>query len=301
MSAVPFVYEESVAYGRGERLSPRVRRVVADNASAFTYHGTGTYIVGSGEVAVIDAGPADPRHIDAILGATRGETITHQLVTHTHMDHSPGAALLKQATGAKTWAFGPHGSGRPEPGIVVEEGADHDFAPDNRVRHGERIKGSGWTMEAVFTPGHTSNHMCFCLEEQKALFSGDHVMGWSTTVVSPPDGDMAAYMASLALLLERDDEVFYPTHGPAITDPKTHVAALIDHRRGREAQIIAQLEAGRERIADMVEVMYADVHPRLHPAARRSVLAHLIHMTETGRVLTDGAPEEGSVYRLPGG
>jgi glyoxylase-like metal-dependent hydrolase (beta-lactamase superfamily II) len=299
MSAVPFVYEDSVAYGRAERLSPRVRRIVADNASAFTYHGTGTYIVGSGEVAVIDAGPADPRHIDAILKAVEGETVTHQLVTHTHMDHSPGAALLKQATGAQTWAFGPHGSGRPEPGIVVEEGADHDFKPDHRVRHGDRIDGAGWSAEAVFTPGHTSNHMCFALTDEKALFSGDHVMGWSTTVVSPPDGDMAAYMASLALLLERDDEVFYPTHGPAITDPKAHVAALIDHRRGREAQIMAQLEAGRHTIADMVEVMYAEVQPRLHPAARRSVLAHLVHMTEAGRVETDGAPEETSVYRLP--
>jgi len=299
MSKVPFVSETSVAYGRAEALSGLVRRVVADNPSAFTYHGTGTYIVGHGEVAVVDAGPADPRHIDAILAATRGETITHQLVTHTHMDHSPGAALLKQATGARTWAFGPHGSGRPEPGIVVEEGADHDFRPDHRVRHGDRVEGSGWTVEAVFTPGHTSNHMCFALAGEQVLFSGDHVMGWSTTVVSPPDGDMAAYMASLDLLLHRDDRTYYPTHGPAITDPKRLVTALIDHRRGREAQIVAQLEAGRHLIADMVEVMYADVHPRLHPAARRSVLAHLIHMTETGKVLTDGAPEEGSVYRLP--
>jgi glyoxylase-like metal-dependent hydrolase (beta-lactamase superfamily II) len=298
MSKIPFVYEESVAYGRAERLSPRVRRVVADNASAFTYHGTGTYIVGSGEVAVIDAGPADPRHIDAILAATRGETITHQLVTHTHNDHSPGAALLKQATAAETWAFGPHGSGRPEPGIVVEEGADHEFSPDHRVRHGDRIEGEGWNVEAVFTPGHTSNHVCFALTEDQALFSGDHVMGWSSTVVSPPDGDMAAYMASLALLLDRHDAVYYPTHGPAITDPKTHVAALIAHRRERERQIMAQLKAGRHTIADMVEIMYADIHPRLHPAARRSVLAHLIHMTETAKVVTDGAPEEGSVYRL---
>ncbi len=301
MPSVPFVYEDNVAYARATDVSPLVRRVVADNPSAFTYHGTGTYIIGRGEIAVVDAGPADPRHIDAILEATSGETITHQLITHTHMDHSPGAALLKQATGAATWAFGPHGSGRPEPGIVVEEGADHDFTPDHRVRHGDVIEGAGWTVEAVFTPGHTSNHMCFCLRNEQTLFSGDHVMGWSTTVVSPPDGDMAAYMASLALLLERDDWLIYPTHGPAITDPQTHVAALIDHRRGRETQIVAQLASGPRTIADMVEVMYADIHPRLHPAARRSVLAHLIHMTETAKVVADGPPSETSIYSLPDG
>lgn len=299
MSTIPFVHEETVTYRAVTRSSPLIRRVVADNASAFTYHGTGTYIIGHGEVAVVDAGPADPKHIDAILAALDGETVTHQLVTHTHMDHSPGTALLKQATGAETWAFGPHGSGRPEPGIVVEEGADHEFEPDHEVRHGDVIEGDGWSAEAVFTPGHTSNHMCFCLREENALFSGDHVMGWSTTVVSPPDGDMAAYMKSLEMLLGRDDQVYYPTHGPAITDPVTHVRALIDHRLAREVQIMAQIEAGTHAIADMVEVMYADVHPRLHPAARRSVLAHLIHMTETGRVVTDGPPEETSVYKLP--
>ncbi len=299
MSAVPFVFEESVAYRQVTQISPLVRRVVADNPSAFTYHGTGTYIIGRGDVAVVDAGPADPRHIDAVLAALDGETVTHQLVTHTHMDHSPGAALLKQATGAETWAFGPHGSGRPEPGIVVEEGADHDFAPDHEIRHGDVIEGSGWSVEAVFTPGHTSNHICFGLREESALFSGDHVMGWSTTVVSPPDGDMAAYMKSLELLLSRDDRIYYPTHGPAITDPAAHVRALIDHRLAREAQIMQQIGSGTHTIADMVEVMYADVHPRLHPAARRSVLAHLIHMTETGRVLTDGPPTETSIYRQP--
>ena len=195
--AVPFVHEQSVAYGVAARVSPLVRRVVADNPSAFTYHGTGTYIIGHGEVAVVDAGPADPRHVEAILEATRGETITHQLVTHTHSDHSPATAPLKAASGASTWAFGPHGSGRATGEVVVEEGGDMDFRPDHKVRHGDVIAGKGWTVECVFTPGHTSNHMCFALREERALFSGDHVMGWSTTVVAPPDGDMAAYMRSL--------------------------------------------------------------------------------------------------------
>ena len=299
MAAIPFVHEDAVAYGAPTRVSPLIRRVVADNPSGFTYHGTGTYIVGHGEVAVIDAGPADPRHVEAILAATAGETITHQLVTHTHSDHSPAAALVKQATGARTWAFGPHGSGRAEGAVKVEEDGDHEFRPDHRVRHGDIIEGAGWTMECVFTPGHTSNHMCFALTQEQALFSGDHVMGWSTTVVSPPDGDMAAYMASLAHLLARDDATYYPTHGPAIVEPKPHVTALIAHRESREAQILACVGRGVTTIPQMVEQMYAAVDRRLHPAARRSVLAHIVHMSETGRLLCDGPPDEDKSYRLP--
>jgi len=296
--AVPFVYEESVTYGRATGMSPLVRRVMADNPSAFTYHGTGTYIIGRGEVAVIDAGPAIAAHVEAILAATKGETITHQLVTHTHSDHSPAAALLKQATGAETWAFGPHGSGRAEGAAVVEEGGDHAFRPDHKVRHGDVVEGSGWTVECVFTPGHTSNHMCFALNQERTLFSGDHVMGWSTTVVSPPDGDMAAYMRSLDHLLERDDLLYRPTHGPAITDPRTHVRELRAHRMAREEQILGCLKEGVATIPEMVEVMYAAVDRALHPAARSSVLAHIVHMMETGRVACDGPPGERSVYRL---
>lgn len=296
---IPFVHEQSVRYGLPTAVSPLVRRVVADNPSGFTYHGTGTYIVGRGAVAVIDAGPADPRHVAAILAATKNETITHQLVTHTHSDHSPAAALLKDATGAKTWAFGPHGSGRAEGDVVVEEGGDMAFRPDHKVRHGDVIEGEGWTVDCVFTPGHTSNHMCFALREEKALFSGDHVMGWSTTVVSPPDGDMAAYMRSLRMLLERDDALYYPTHGPAITEPATHVRELIAHRENREAQILACVGQGVATIPEMVETMYAAVDRSLHPAARQSVLAHVIHMVETRRLACDGPPSRTSVYRLP--
>lgn len=297
--AIPFVYEDSVRYGTATEVSPLIRRVVADNPSGFTYHGTGTYIVGRGAVAVIDAGPADPRHVEAILAATKNETITHQLITHTHSDHSPAAALLKEATGARTWAFGPHGSGRAEGDVVVEEGGDTDFRPDHKVRHGDVIEGEGWTVDCVFTPGHTSNHMCFALREEKALFSGDHVMGWSTTVVSPPDGDMAAYMRSLRMLLERDDTLYYPTHGPAITEPATHVRELIAHRENREAQILACVGKGIATIPEMVEIMYAAVDRSLHPAARQSVLAHVIHMVETRRLACDGPPAQGTTFRLP--
>lgn len=294
--AIPFVYEESVQYGAATEVSPLVRRVMADNPSNFTYHGTGTYIIGHGEVAVVDAGPALPRHVDAILEATAGETITHQLITHTHSDHSPAARLLKEATGAQTWAFGPHGSGPVDGAAVVEEGADHDFKPDHKVCHGDIIEGAGWTAECVFTPGHTSNHMCYALRQEKALFSGDHVMGWSSTVVSPPDGDMAAYMRSLELLLKRDDASFRPTHGTAITDPKNHVRELIEHRRNRETQILACLKDGITTIPKMVEVMYASIDRALHPAARSSVFAHIIHMVETGQVGCEGAPAERSRY-----
>jgi len=297
--AIPFVYEDSVRYGRATQVSPLVRRVVADNPSGFTYHGTGTYIVGRGAVAVIDAGPADPRHVEAILAATRGETITHQLVTHTHSDHSPAAALVKQATGAQTWAFGPHGSGRATGDVVVEEDGDMAFRPDHRVRHGDVIEGEGWTVDCVFTPGHTSNHMCFALQEEKTLFSGDHVMGWSTTVVSPPDGDMAAYMRSLRLLLERDDARYLPTHGPAIDDPATHVRELIAHREKREAQILDCVRKGVTTIPEMVEIMYAAVDRSLHPAARHSVLAHVIHMVETRRLACDSPPAMRSPLGLP--
>ena len=296
--AIPFVYEDSIRYGTATEVSPLIRRVVADNPSGFTYHGTGTYIVGRGAVAVIDAGPADPRHVEAILAATKNETITHQLVTHTHSDHSPAAALLKEATGAKTWAFGPHGSGRAEGDVVVEEGGDMDFRPDHKVRHGDVIEGEGWTIECVFTPGHTSNHMCFALREEATLFSGDHVMGWSTTVVAPPDGDMAAYMRSLRLLLERDDSRYLPTHGPAIDNPATHVRELIGHREKREAQILNCVGKGVATIPEMVEIMYAAVDRSLHPAARHSVLAHVIHMVETRRLACDGPPAMRSVLRL---
>jgi glyoxylase-like metal-dependent hydrolase (beta-lactamase superfamily II) len=290
---IPFVRDIEFTYGDSDQVSPLIRRVVADNPSAFTYKGTGTYIVGHGKVAVIDPGPLLDAHVEALMHALEGETVTHILITHTHSDHSPAAAPLKKLTGAKTYGYGPHGSG------AGEEDGDTDFVPDVELRHGDMIFGDGWTIEAVHTPGHTSNHLCFALREEKVLFSGDHVMGWSTSIVSPPDGDMTAYMASLELLLGRDDETYWPTHGPAIRDPKTLVRAFIAHREDREHQIIAQLKAGRTRIADMVPVMYAAVDKRLHPAAARSVFAHMGRLVAQGRVVTDGPVTLGADYRLP--
>jgi glyoxylase-like metal-dependent hydrolase (beta-lactamase superfamily II) len=296
--AIPFVREIDIDYGRVDQVSPLVRRVTANNPGGFTYMGTGTYIIGKGTVAVIDPGPNDQAHIDALLKAVEGETVSHVLITHCHMDHSPAAAAFKAATGAKTYAYGPHGSGQPKDSVQIEEGADRDFMPDVEVRHGDVLEGPGWSVECVFTPGHTSNHMSFALREEKALFTGDHVMGWSTSIVSPPDGDMATYIASLELLLDRDDELYWPTHGPAITDPKPFVRSFIAHREDRERQIVEQISAGRTTIADMVPVMYEATDKRLHPAAARSVLSHVIKMVADGKLACDGDPSLSSAYRL---
>ena len=299
-SEIAFVRDLSFEYGVAQRLSPLVRRIVARNPSAFTFHGTGTFIVGQGKVAVIDPGPDLSEHSQALVAALAEEEVSHILVTHTHRDHSPAAKHLKQATGAPTYGFGPHGSGRPEAGGEVEEGADRDFAPDVVLRDGDRIEGEGWSFEAVHTPGHTSNHLCFALAEERTLFSGDHVMGWSTSIVSPPDGDMRAYMHSLHRLLERDEQLYRPCHGPPIEQPKSFVRSFIVHREGREEQIAACLREGHATIPVMVERMYVDVPKNLHPAAARSVLAHLVHMIETGRAQCDGPPREGAVYEAAG-
>ena len=298
---IPFVRHLEFEYGAVQQLSPLIRRVVARNPSPFTFHGTGTYIVGHGKVAVIDPGPDLPEHVDALISAVDGEEVSHLLITHTHRDHSPAAKHLKQAMGAPTHGFGPHGSGRPEATGCVEEGADHEFVPDVVVRDGNVIAGEGWTFEAVHSPGHTSNHVCYALLEEKALFSGDHVMGWSTSVIAPPDGHMQAYMQSLRRLLTRDDEIYWPTHGPPITMPKPFVEAYIAHREARERQIMDCLARGRTAIPEMVEAIYADIPRHLHPAAARSVLAHLVHMVETGRVSCDGRLGEDGAYALAPG
>ena len=295
--SIPFIQEDDVERGVATRVSPLVRRIVADNSSGFTYHGTGTFIVGEGDVAVIDAGPALAGHVEDILDATRGETVTHQFITHTHSDHSPAARLLREATGAEIWAYGP-APGGDDGATPVDESEDRAFAPDHLLCHGDRIDGPGWTIEAVHTPGHASNHMCYALDEEMTLFSGDHVMGWSTSVVSPPDGDMSAYLDSLEHVLERGDAILRPTHGAAITDPAAFVSALIDHRRMRDRQIIACLNDGIGTIAAMVETLYATTDRRLFPAARRSVLAHLIRLVDQGRVAADGTPDERTRYRL---
>jgi glyoxylase-like metal-dependent hydrolase (beta-lactamase superfamily II) len=296
---IPFVRDIDFEYGAVDQVSPLIRRVIARNGGPFTYTGTGTYIVGKGQVAVVDPGPLIDDHIEALTAALAGETVSHILITHTHLDHSPAAAPLKDATSARTFGYGPHGQGKLETGIVIEEGGDQEFKPDVTVRHGDVIQGDGWTIDSVYTPGHTSNHMCFALREEKALFTGDHVMGWSTSVVGPPDGDMTAYMDSLKLLLTRDDANYWPTHGPAVRDPKPFVKAFIAHREEREEQIAACLVQGVTSIKDMVAAMYADVDKRLHPAAALSVFAHLLNMISTGRAQTDGTAALDAVYRSP--
>jgi glyoxylase-like metal-dependent hydrolase (beta-lactamase superfamily II) len=287
---LPLLREDGVLYGTLAPLSPLVRRIVARNPGPFTYHGTGTYVVGRGRVAVIDPGPDLAEHVEALLEGLRGETISHVVVTHTHRDHSPAAAEVKRRTGAVVVGCAPHGVA----GEAVEEGADLAYAPDEELHEGDAVSGPAWTLRAVATPGHTSNHLCFAFPEEETLFSGDHVMGWSTTVVAPPDGDMAAYRASLAKLLERNERLYRPTHGPAIRDPKPHVAAYAAHRQEREDAILARLAAGDGTVEAIVRAVYLGLDPRLFRAAGRSVLSHLIELVARGAVVTDGTR-----YRLP--
>ena len=286
--AIPFLREFEPHYGEEVRVTPLISRIVANNPGPFTFKGTGVYIVGGSDVAVIDPGPDLPEHVAALKRALAGRRVTHILVTHCHSDHSPAARPLKEWSGALTYAFGPHGAARDEDGPKVEAGADMDFVPDIRVKDGEIIAGNGFTFEGVHTPGHTANHLCFALKEEKALFTGDHIMGWSTTVVTPPGGDMTDYIASVEKLERRDDRVLYPTHGAPVTDPKPFLAAYREHRLDRERQVLASIAAGRDTIPAMVEHMYAEVDKRLHPAASRSVLAHLIKLEREGRVALDG-------------
>jgi glyoxylase-like metal-dependent hydrolase (beta-lactamase superfamily II) len=291
--AIPFVKEFEPHYGELVAVTPLISRVVANNPGPFTFKGTGVYIVGGKDVAVIDPGPDLGEHVAALKRALAGKRVTHILVTHCHSDHSPAAKPLKEWSGAKTYAFGPHGRERDEFEAKVEAGGDMDFMPDIRVKDGEIIQGNGFTFECVHTPGHTSNHMCFALKEEKALFTGDHVMGWSTTVVTPPDGDMAEYIASVKKLQTRDDRILYPTHGAPVSDPKPFLAAYLEHRYERERQILAAIKDGLDTIPAMVARIYAAVDKKLHPAASRSVLAHLIQLENEGRV-----KHEGARYRL---
>lgn len=298
MSSIPFVREFEFKYGRCDQLSPLVRRVIAPNPGPFTFTGTGVFIIGSGDVAVIDPGPVDPLHEAALDAALEGESVTHVLVTHHHMDHSPLASRLAAKHGVKVYAMSPADT-PPEGGEVrMEAGDDASFRPDLEVADGDVFSGPGWTLTALHTPGHTSNHVCYALQEENTLFSGDHVMGWSTSVVSPPDGSMGDYIAQLERIRAMDFAIIRPTHGPEITETGPFLDAYIEHRRARERQILAELAAGRTRIRDMVESMYADIDRRLHPAAAHSVLGHMIHLVEKGLVRCDGEPGLDVDYRL---
>jgi glyoxylase-like metal-dependent hydrolase (beta-lactamase superfamily II) len=300
VTPIPFVPPLEVTYGEVEQVTPLIRRVVADNPSRFTYRGTGTYIVGRGRVAVVDPGPVLDSHRDALATALADDEVTNILVTHCHADHSPLAAWLRAHTGAPTLAFGPHAGGvDPDDDVVTEEAIDTAFTPDVRLRHGEVIEGDGWTIEALHTPGHTSNHLCYALREEQALFTGDHVMGWSTTVIAPPDGDMCAYLASLRLLLERDDAAYWPTHGGPVTEPEPFVEAYLAHRLEREAQVLDCVEQGMGEVPAIVARLYAAVPLSLHPAAARSVLAHLVKLRDDGLVACEGEPSAATRWAVP--
>jgi glyoxylase-like metal-dependent hydrolase (beta-lactamase superfamily II) len=284
-----FLREDALAPGVAEQAAPGVRRILCGNPGPFTFRGTNTYVIGRGRVAVLDPGPADAAHLAAILRAVAGEVVTRIIVSHTHRDHSPGVAALQAATGAPSFGFGPHMT-PPEQG---GEGGDHGFTPDTRLPDGAALEGEDWRLTALHTPGHCANHLCFALEDAAGggtLFSADHVMAWSTTVVSPPDGDMAAYMASLARLAAREDRLYLPGHGPALPEPARFVAALAAHRLEREAMVLDALRAARRATAlELVMPVYGPaLDARLVPGAARSLLAHLLKLAAEGAALRDG-------------
>lgn len=284
--------------GVPETLEPLVVRLLAPNASPYTYTGTQTYLVGTTDMAVIDPGPEDAAHIQAILAALAGRPLKAIVITHTHRDHSPGARPLKAATGAPIVGCAPLAI--DDNGIRSDAAFDHDYAPDRVLGDGDSVAGAGWTLTAIATPGHTSNHLCFALSredgaESGALFSGDHVMGWSTSIVSPPDGDMGDNIRSLEKLQAREDRIYYPGHGDPVENPKRLVRGMIGHRKQREGQILRLLREAPQRIPDMVARMYVGIDPRLFPAAERSVLAHLIDLRDRGLVT-----ETGDIWAISG-
>lgn len=287
------------AYGEAVPVAPGVARLTVNNPSAFTFHGTNSYIVGTDTLAVIDPGPENEAHLRALLAAIRGRPVSHILVSHTHADHSPLAARLAAETGAPVLAEGRHRPARPlRIGEVnpLDASGDVAFAPDVLLKHGEVVAGDGWALRAVFTPGHTANHLAFALEGTGILFSADHVMAWSTSIVAPPDGAMADYMASLDALLERDDRAYLPGHGGPVKQPAAFVRGLKAHRKMRERAIIERLRSGDRTVAEMVAAIYRDVDPRLHGAAGLSVLAHLEDLVGRGIVAVEDEPSIDAVY-----
>ncbi|MBY5538434.1 MBL fold metallo-hydrolase [Rhizobium leguminosarum] len=288
------------AYGRAVPVAPGVERITAENPGPFTFFGTNSYIVGSSSVAVIDPGPEDEAHFQALMAALGGREVTHIVVSHTHRDHSPLAKRLQAATGAVTVGQGPHRPARPlRAGEInpFSESSDLSFVPDIALSDGETISGDGWALSAVLTPGHTANHAAFALAGREILFSGDHVMAWSTSIVAPPDGSMADYMESLERLIEREDRLLLPGHGGPVTEPASFLRALKAHRLRREQAVLARVQAGDRQIAEMVKVIYRDTDPKLHGAAALSVLAHIEDLLERGEIAADGPPSLAAVYR----
>jgi len=300
---IPFDKDLKLAPDTVDEPMPGIRRIMANNPGPFTFKGTVSYIVGRDKVAIIDPGPDDPAHIGALLDAVCNETVTHIFVTHTHRDHSPAVPAIKAATGAKVYAEGPHRAARPlhiGEHNPLDASADRDFRPDVMLKDGEVVAGDGWAIEAVTTPGHTANHMSYALKDRDVLFAGDHIMAWATSIVAPPDGAMSDYMASLAKLAQRTEGIYFPGHGPAITDASRFVSYYILHRKAREASILHRLSKGSTDIPTIVRAIYIGIDPRLTGAAGLSVLAHLEDLVARGQVETDGQPAIDGVYRLPG-
>jgi glyoxylase-like metal-dependent hydrolase (beta-lactamase superfamily II) len=298
---IPYNKAFDLEPGRAEEVAPGVRAIVANNPGPFTFKGTVSYVIGRGKVAILDPGPDDEAHIAAVLDAVRSETVTHIFVTHTHRDHSPAVPKVKAATGATVYAQGPHRPARPlHIGETnrLDASADLDFRPDIALGDGEVVSGDGWTLEAVTTPGHTANHLAYALRESDLLFSGDHVMAWSTSIVAPPDGAMSHYMDSLAKLARRSEPIYLPGHGGLVREAPRFVQKLIGHREGREASILRRLGKGAADIPTLVRAIYIGLDPRLVGAASLSVLAHLEDLVARGAVSTEGAPAIGGTYRL---
>lgn len=302
----PFDLGHAPPVGTPERLQPGVRVVTAPNAGPMTFTGTRSYVVGEGEVAVIDPGPAEPRHLDALAAAVAGERVAAVLVTHAHRDHSAGAAAFAARVGAPVYAHGdPESARSPAMRALAAtgalgggEGIDAGFRPDGRIGEGWSLAGPGWTLVALATPGHTSDHLSFAFPEGDALFSGDHLMGWATTLISPPDGDLGAFRGSVGRVLARGHGVLYPGHGAPVDDPARLGAYVLAHRRAREAQILEALARGPASIPALVAAIYAGVDRALHPAAARNVLAHLVDLLERGLVAADGPIGPGASWRL---
>src|ERR1700687_5249350 len=301
---IPFDKRFDLPPGQVEEVVPGVRRLLVNNPGPFTFKGTLSYIVGRGHVVIIDPGPLDEAHVAALLDAVRGETVTHIFVTHTHRDHSPATPRIKAATGALVLAEGPHRAARPlhvGEAPRLDASNDTDFRPDHALADGEVVSGQGVRLEDVATPGHTANHMAFALREQNLLFSGDHVMGWSTSIVAPPDGAMSDYMGSLDKLARRHESIYLPGHGDLIPDAPRFVQSYIRHRQGREASILHRLGKGAADVPTLVRAIYIGLDPRLAGAAGLSVLAHLEDLVARGVVETDCAPAIDGLYRLAGG
>ena len=297
-------FDRSATAPSGEvvELSPLVRRIIAGNGGPMTFTGTCTYIIGRGTVAVLDPGPDDPAHVARVLAALAGESVSHILVTHTHRDHSPAVPALQAATGAIVAGCLPHRAARELAlGEInpLDAAADRDYAPDLPMHDRDTVTGPGWTLSAVETPGHTANHLAFALAEETSLFSGDHVMAWSTSIVAPPDGSMASYMASIEKLRAMEHAIYWPGHGGPVNEPQRFLRALVQHRRLREAAILNRLRAGDERIAEMVPPIYQGLPVALHGAASLSILAQLEDLVLNGTVICDEAlPMLASRYKL---